>query len=94
MLGYALLVCCARRVPALCRCWRRPPSARPGAAAFRFDNLTLDNFHYLLFEQTPRAQTIIHSFIYSAVTACVASRWRSRIAYVVSRRLRAAAAAC
>ena len=54
---------------------------------FSWDNLTLNNFHYLLFEDPSARQTIINSFTYSAATACLAVALALVVAYIVSRRL-------
>jgi iron(III) transport system permease protein len=84
--GYVLLVCAlavflpfaALGQAAFSKAWGR---------GFSLDNLTLGNFHYLLFEQYNAQQTILHSFIYSAATACIAIVLALGIAYIVSRRL-------
>jgi iron(III) transport system permease protein len=86
LLGYALLVCslavflpfAALGQAAFSKAWGR---------GFSFDNLTFHNFHYLLFEQYNAQQTILHSFTYSAITACLAIVLALGIAYIVSRRL-------
>jgi iron(III) transport system permease protein len=86
MLGYALFVCAlAVFLPmvvliqaAFAKAWGRGLS---------IGNLTLDNFHYLLFEQTQAKQTILNTFIYSGITAFAAIVLALAIAYVVSRRL-------
>ena len=86
LLAYALLVCslsvflpfAALGQAAFSKAWGR---------GFSLDNLTLGNFHYLLFEQYNARQTIIHSFTYSATTACVAIVLALGIAYIVSRKL-------
>jgi iron(III) transport system permease protein len=54
---------------------------------FSFDNLTLHNFYYLLFEQTQAKQTILNTFVYAAVTAFAAISLSLAIAYVVNRKL-------
>src|SRR5262249_6367729 len=51
------------------------------------DNLTLNNFHYLLFEQTQAQQAIINTFVYSGATAFAAIGLALAIAYVVNRRI-------
>src|SRR5579871_5723516 len=56
-----------------------------------FDNLTLHNFHYLLFEHDTAAQSVINSFTYAAAAACIAITLALAIAYIVSRRLLPAA---
>jgi iron(III) transport system permease protein len=86
MLGYALFVCSLSVFlpmfvliqAAFAKAWGR---------GFSLDNLTLNNFHYLLFEQTQAKQTIINTFAYSGVTAFAAISLALAIAYVVSRKL-------
>jgi iron(III) transport system permease protein len=86
MLGYALFVCSLSVFlpmfvllqAAFAKAWGR---------GFSLDNLTLNNFHYLLFEQTQAKQTIINTFAYSGVTAFAAIILALAIAYVVSRKL-------
>jgi iron(III) transport system permease protein len=50
-------------------------------------NLTLRNFEYILFEHTLASKSIIHSFLYGAATACIATTIALVIAYIVARRL-------
>ncbi len=54
---------------------------------FSIDNLTLQNFYYLFFEQTQAKQTILNTFVYAAVTAFAAISLSLAIAYVVNRKL-------
>jgi iron(III) transport system permease protein len=61
--------------------------AKAWGRGFSIDNLTLQNFHYLLFEQTQAKQTILNTFVYAAVTAFAAISLSLAIAYVVNRRL-------
>ncbi len=84
--GYALLIVglavilpfAALAQAAFSRAWGR---------GFSWDNLTLGNFRYLLFTDPAARLTIIHSFAYSAATACVAVALALAVAYIVSRRL-------
>lgn len=86
MFGYAMFVCLlAVLLPmtvllqaAFSKAWGR---------GFSLDNLTLRNFHYLLFEQTQAQQTILNTFLYSGITAFAAITLALAIAYVVSRKL-------
>jgi len=86
MLGYSMFVCLlAVLLPmtvllqaAFSKAWGR---------GFSLDNLTLRNFHYLLFEQTQAQQTILNTFLYSGITAFAAIALALAIAYVVSRKL-------
>lgn len=54
---------------------------------FSLANLTLANFRLLLVDDPTARETIIHSFTYSAATACVAVALALIVAYVVQRRL-------
>ncbi len=86
MFGYALFICSLSVLlpmavliqAAFAKAWGR--GLAPG-------NLTLNNFHYLLFEQTQAQQAIVNTFLYSGVTAFAAIGLSLAIAYVVSRRL-------
>src|SRR5215469_13860051 len=61
--------------------------AKAWGRGFSIDNLTLQNFHYLLFEQTQAKQTILNTFVYAGVTAFAAISLSLAIAYVVNRKL-------
>lgn len=71
------------------------PYAALGQAAFSkawgrglsLANLTLGNFRYLLFEHYNARQSIVHSFEYAALTACLATALALGIAYIVNREL-------
>jgi iron(III) transport system permease protein len=86
LLGYALLVCslsvflpyAALGQAAFSKAWGR---------GFSWANLTFGNFHYLLFEQYTAQETLLRTFVYSAITACIAIVLALGIAYIVSRRL-------
>ena len=86
MLGYTMLLLslavllpyAALAQAALAKAWGR---------GFSLDNLTLHNFHYLLFEHETAAQSVINSFTYAAAAACIAMVLALSIAYIVSRRL-------
>ena len=54
---------------------------------FSLANLTLANFRLLLIDDPSARETIVHSFAYSAATACVAVTLALVVAYVVQRRL-------
>lgn len=51
------------------------------------DNLTLDNFHHILFEQLTVRQSMWNTFSYAAVTATVCCLIGFGVAYIVQRRL-------
>ena len=61
--------------------------AKAWGRGLSFDNLTLRNFSYVLFEQSQTQQAIINTFVYSAATAFLAIALTLAIAYVVSRKL-------
>ncbi len=61
--------------------------SRAWGQGFSWANLTLGNFHSLLIEQPNARATIIHTFAYSAATACVAVALALIVAYIVNRRL-------
>ena len=86
MLGYALLVC-ALSVFLPMLVLLQAAFAKAWGRGFSLDNLTLHNFYYLLFEQTQAKQTILNTFVYSAVTAFAAISLTLAIAYVVNRKL-------
>jgi len=86
MLGYAVFVLSlAVLLPyivlaqaALSKAWGR---------GFSVDNLTLRNFHYLLFQHETAGRSVINSFTFAAAAACIAITLGLSIAYIVSRRL-------
>src|SRR6478736_4828118 len=68
MLGYALFVC-ALSVFLPMVVLLQAAFAKAWGRGFALDNLTFHNFYYLLVEQTQAKQTILNTFVYSAVTA-------------------------
>jgi len=86
MLGYALFVC-ALSVFLPMVVLLQAAFAKAWGRGFSLDNLTFHNFYYLLVEQTQAKQTILNTFVYSAVTAFAAISLTLAIAYVVSRKL-------
>lgn len=86
MLGYAacvvslsvLLPYAALSQAALAKAWGR---------GWHFDNLTLDNFAYLLFRHETAGQSVLNSFYYAGAAACIGIVLTLSIAYIVSRRL-------
>jgi iron(III) transport system permease protein len=86
MLGYALFVC-ALSVFLPMLVLLQAAFAKAWGRGFSIDNLTFHNFYYLLVEQTQAKQTILNTFVYSAVTAFAAISLTLAIAYVVSRKL-------
>src|SRR5213080_4521814 len=86
MLAYALFVCAlAVFLPMLVL--TQAAFARAWGRGFSFDNLTLNNFRYILFEQTQAQNAILNTFVYSGVTAFAAISLSLAIAYVVTRKL-------
>ena len=61
--------------------------AKAWGRGFSLDNLTLANFHFLLFEHATAQQSVVNSFLYAAVTAFIAISLALCIAYIVQRRL-------
>ena len=86
MLGYSLFVLSLSVLlpyivlsqAALAKAWGR---------GFSWDNVTLHNFAYLLFQHETAGQSVINSFTYAAAAACIAIVLGLSIAYIVSRRL-------
>src|SRR3989440_2985928 len=86
MLGYALFVCSMSvLLPMLVLL--QAAFAKAWGRGFSLDNLSLQNFRYLLFEQTQAQNAIINTFWYSGVTAFAAIALSLAIAYVVTRKL-------
>lgn len=86
MLGYALFVCAlAVMLPMLVIV--QAAFAKAWGRGFSFDNLTLRNFHYLLFEQTTAQKIIVNTFVYSGAAAFAAIALALAIAYIVERKL-------
>ncbi len=90
MFGYAMFVLSLSVVlpyivlaqAALSKAWGRGLS---------WNNLTLHNFTYLLFQHETARQSVMNSFTYAAAAACIAIALGLSIAYIVSRRLLPAA---
>jgi iron(III) transport system permease protein len=86
MLGYALFVC-SLSVLLPMAVLLQASFARAWGRGLALDNLTLNNFTYLLFEQTQAQQAIVNTFVYSGATAFAAIGLSLAIAYVVNRRI-------
>src|SRR5580700_8414339 len=86
MLGYSLFVLSLSVLlpyivlmqAALAKAWGR---------GFAWDNLTLKNFAYILFQHETAGQSVINSFTYAAATAVLVLTLSLSIAYIVARRL-------
>jgi iron(III) transport system permease protein len=86
MLGYALFVCSlAVFLPMLVL--TQAAFSKAWGRGFSLGNLSLQNFRYLLFEQTQAQQAIVNTFVYSGITAFAAIGLSLAIAYVVARKL-------
>jgi iron(III) transport system permease protein len=86
MFGYAFAVCAfSVLLPMLVLV--QAAFARAWGRGFSLDNLTLNNFSYVLFEQTQAQNAIINTFVYSGITAFAAIGLALAIAYVVTRKL-------
>ncbi len=85
LFGYALLVIAlAVFLPYLALA--QAAFSKAWGLGFHWSNLTLANFRALFAEPGSR-QTILHSFSYSAATACIGVALALLVAYIVSRRL-------
>src|SRR5438874_11969748 len=83
MLGYSLFVC-ALSVFLPMLVLTQAAFAKAWGRGFSFDNLSLQNFKYILFEQTQAQNAIINTFVYSGITAFAAISLSLAIAYVVT----------
>jgi iron(III) transport system permease protein len=61
--------------------------AKAWGRGFSLDNLTLRNFHFVLFEHATAAKSVINSFLYAGAAATAAVLITLGIAYIVTRRL-------
>ncbi len=61
--------------------------AKAWGRGFALDNLSLQNFHFVLFEHATAAQSVINSLVYGAASATAAVTITLGIAYIVNRRL-------
>ena len=86
MLAYALFVC-ALSVLLPMTVLLQAAFAKAWGRGFSLDNLTLGNFHYLLFEQTQAQKVILNTFLYSGAAAFAAITLSLAIAYIVERKL-------
>jgi iron(III) transport system permease protein len=73
-----LLPYAAMAQAALAKAWGR---------GWHFDNLTLNNFTFLLFRHETAGQSVINSFTYAAAAAVLVLTLSLSIAYIVARRL-------
>jgi iron(III) transport system permease protein len=61
--------------------------AKGWARGLSWDNLTLANFQFLLFQHSTAKQAILNTIVYSSAAATIALGLAISIAYIVSRRL-------
>ena len=61
--------------------------AKAWGRGFLLDNITLANFHFILFEHATAAQSVINSFVYGGVSATIAVFLTLGVAYIVARKL-------
>ncbi len=61
--------------------------AKAWGRGFGLDNLSLRNFHFVLFEHATAATSVLNSFLYGGAAATVATIIAIGVAYIVSRRL-------
>jgi len=61
--------------------------AKAWGRGFGLDNLSLKNFHFVLFEHATAATSVWHSFLYGSASATVATVIAIGVAYIVHRRL-------
>ncbi|WP_254453677.1 iron ABC transporter permease [Siccirubricoccus sp. G192] len=61
--------------------------AKAWGRGFSFDNLTLGNYHYLLFQHDAAWPAVVNTFVFSAVSATAAMGLALAIAYIVKRQL-------
>lgn len=61
--------------------------AKAWGRGFLLDNITLANFHFILFEHATAAQSVINSFVYGGISATIAVFLTLGVAYIVARRL-------
>jgi iron(III) transport system permease protein len=61
--------------------------AKAWGRGFSFDNLSLKNFHFILFEHATAALSVWHSFLYGGAAATLGAIVTLGVAYIVTRRL-------
>jgi iron(III) transport system permease protein len=61
--------------------------AKAWGKGLHWDNLTLENFHYLLFEHQTAAQSVVNSFTFGAIAAFIALGLGLTVAFIVIRKL-------
>jgi len=61
--------------------------AKAWGRGFSFDNLSLRNFHFILFEHATAALSVWHSFLFGGAAATLGAVVTLGVAYIVTRRL-------
>lgn len=61
--------------------------AKAWGRGFAWDNLTLGNFTFILFQHQTAGQSVLNSFLYAGATACLVTAIALVVAYVVARKL-------
>jgi iron(III) transport system permease protein len=61
--------------------------AKAWGRGFSFDNLSLKNFHFILFEHATAALSVWHSFLFGGAAATLGAVVTLGVAYIVTRRL-------
>ncbi len=61
--------------------------AKAWGRGFGLDNLSLKNFHFVLFEHATAGTSVLHSFLYASASATAATVIAVGVAYIVHRRL-------
>jgi iron(III) transport system permease protein len=61
--------------------------AKAWGRGFSFDNLSFQNFHFILFEHATAAQSVINSLLFGAAAATAAVIITFGVSYIVQRRL-------
>jgi iron(III) transport system permease protein len=86
VLGYSLFVLALSvAIPYAVLC--QAAFAKAWGQGWSLANVTLQNFHYMLFEHQTAGQSVVNSFLYAGAAAFVVITLTLAIAYVVSRRL-------
>jgi iron(III) transport system permease protein len=86
MLGYALAVCTLSFfMPMVVIC--QAALAKAWGRGFSFDNLTLDNLYFTLFENTLTRNATFNTFLYAGSAALIAVALALCVAYIVNRQL-------
>lgn len=86
LLGYALTICALAVILPFVALSQAAFSTAWGRG-FSIANLTLQHFRYLFFENAIAPRTMLQTFTYSAMAACVAVAVGLAVAYIVHRRL-------